>query len=203
MRILKMYASSINDRYMEQVVEALRNGAIIIYPTDTLYAIGCDALNNQAIERICRLKGINSQRTNLSITCCDISQAADYARIDNNAFRLLRDNLPGAFTFILPASNTLPKAFKSRKTVGIRVPDNEIAREIASRLGNPIMTTSIQWNENEPEEGCEPQSIAMKYDETVDILIDGGTGDLMPSTIIDCLDSSSPEIIREGKGIVS
>ncbi len=203
MRILKMYASSINDRYMEQVVEALRDGAIIIYPTDTLYAIGCDALNNQAIERICRLKGINSQRTNLSITCCDISQAADYARIDNNAFRLLRDNLPGAFTFILPASNTLPKAFKSRKTVGIRVPDNEIAREIASRLGNPIMTTSIQWNENEPEEGCEPQSIAMKYDETVDILIDGGTGDLMPSTIIDCLDSSSPEIIREGKGIVS
>ncbi len=203
MRILKMYASSINDRYMEQVVEALRDGAIIIYPTDTLYAIGCDALNNQAIERICRLKGINSQRTNLSITCCDISQAADYARIDNNAFRLLRDNLPGAFTFILPASNTLPKAFKSRKTVGIRVPDNEIAREIASRLGNPIMTTSIQWNENEPEEGCEPQSIAMKYDETVDILIDGGTGDLMPSTIIDCLDSSSPEIIREGKGIIS
>ncbi len=203
MRILKMYASSINDRYMEQVVEALRDGAIIIYPTDTLYAIGCDALNNQAIERICRLKGINSQRTNLSITCCDISQAADYARIDNNAFRLLRDNLPGAFTFILPASNTLPKAFKGRKTVGIRVPDNEIAREIASRLGNPIMTTSIQWNENEPEDGCEPQSIAMRYDETVDILIDGGTGDLMPSTIIDCLDSSSPEIIREGKGIIS
>ncbi len=203
MRILKMYASSINDRYMEQAVEALRNGAIIIYPTDTLYAIGCDALNNQAIERICRLKGINSQRTNLSITCCDISQAAEYARIDNNAFRLLRENLPGAFTFILPASNTLPKAFKSRKTVGIRVPDNEIACEIASRLGNPIMTTSIQWDENEPEEGCEPQSIAMRYDETVDILIDGGTGDLMPSTIIDCLDSSSPEIIREGKGIIS
>ncbi len=203
MRILKMYASSINDRYMEQAVEALRNGAIIIYPTDTLYAIGCDALNNQAIERICRLKGINSQRTNLSITCCDISQAAEYARIDNNAFRLLRENLPGAFTFILPASNTLPKAFKSRKTVGIRVPDNEIAREIASRLGNPIMTTSIQWDENEPEEGCEPQSIAMRYDETVDILIDGGTGDLMLSTIIDCLDSSSPEIIREGKGIIS
>lgn len=203
MRILKMYESSINDRYMEQVTDALRDGAIIIYPTDTLYAIGCDALNNQAIERICKIKGINSQRTNLSITCCDISQAADYARIDNRIFRLLRDNLPGAFTFILPAANTLPKAFKGRKTVGIRVPDNVIAREIAARLGNPILTTSIQWDENEPDDGREPQAIAMRYDGIADMLIDGGTGDLMPSTVIDCLDSSSPEILREGKGTLA
>lgn len=203
MRILKMYESNINGRYMEQVITALRDGAIIIYPTDTLYAIGCDALNNKAIERICKLKGINSQRTSLSITCRDISQAAEYARIDNNAFRLLRENLPGAFTFILPAANTLPKAFKWRKTVGIRVPDNEIAREIAARLGNPILTTSISWDENEPDDGCEPQSIALNYEDSVDILIDGGTGSLIPSTVIDCLDSSSPEIIREGKGLLS
>ncbi len=203
MRILKMYESNINDRYMEQVITALRDGAIIIYPTDTLYAIGCDALNNRAIERICKLKGINSQRTSLSITCRDISQAAEYARIDNNAFRLLRENLPGAFTFILPAANTLPKAFKGRKSVGIRVPDNEIAREIPARLGNPILTTSISWDENEPDDGCEPQAIALNYEGKVDILIDAGTGSLTPSTVIDCIDSSSPEIIREGKGLLS
>ncbi|MBQ9077052.1 MAG: threonylcarbamoyl-AMP synthase [Muribaculaceae bacterium] len=200
MRILKMYASSINDRYMEQIINSLRDGGIIIYPTDTLYAIGCDALNNQAIERICRLKGIDSRRTDLSITCSGISQAADYARIDNNIFRLLRDNLPGAFTFILPASSTLPKAFKGRRTVGIRIPDNEIAREIAARLGNPILTTSIQWDEDEPDDGREPQSIAMRYEDSVDILIDAGTGDITPSTVINCLDSSYPEIVREGKG---
>lgn len=200
MKILKMYTSNINDRFMDEVIETLKDGGIIIYPTDTLYAIGCNALNNNAIERICKIKGINSQRTNLSIVCDDISQASQYARIDNRAFQLLRENLPGAFTFILPTASTLPKAFKGRKAVGIRVPDNAIAREIASRLGNPILTTSIEWDDD-PEDGCNPQAIAMKYEDVVDIVIDGGYGELIPSTVVDCLDSSSPEITREGKGI--
>lgn len=199
MKILKMYTSNINDRFMDEVIETLRDGGIVIYPTDTLYAIGCDALKNNAIERICKIKGINPQRTNLSIVCSDISQASQYARIDNRAFQLLRENLPGAFTFILPAASTLPKVFKGRKTVGIRVPDNVIACEIAARLGNPILTTSIEWDDD-PEDGCNPQAIAMKYEDVVDIVIDGGNGELTPSTIVDCTDSSAPEIVREGKG---
>ena len=196
-----MYTSNINDRFMDEVIETLRDGGIVIYPTDTLYAIGCDALKNNAIERICKIKGINPQRTNLSIVCSDISQASQYARIDNKAFQLLRENLPGAFTFILPAASTLPKVFKGRKTVGIRVPDNVIACEIAARLGNPILTTSIEWDDD-PEDGCNPQAIAMKYEDVVDIVIDGGSGELTPSTIVDCTDSSAPEIIREGKGVL-
>lgn len=199
MKILKMYTSNINDRFMDEVIDTLRDGGIVIYPTDTLYAIGCDALKNNAIERICKIKGINPQRTNLSIVCSDISQASQYARIDNRAFQLLRENLPGAFTFILPAASTLPKVFKGRKTVGIRVPDNVIACEIAARLGNPILTTSIEWDDD-PEDGCNPQAIALKYEDIVDIVIDGGSGELTPSTIVDCTDSAAPEIVREGKG---
>lgn len=199
MKIFKMYTSNINDRFMDEVIDTLTDGGIVIYPTDTLYAIGCNALNNSAIERICKLKGINPQRTNLSVVCSDISQASQYARIDNRAFQLLRENLPGAFTFILPAASTLPKVFKGRKTVGIRVPDNVIAREIATRLGNPILTTSIEWDDD-PEDGCNPQAIAMKYEGMVDVVIDGGYGELIPSTIVDCTDSANPEIIREGKG---
>ncbi len=199
MKILKMYTSNINDRFMDEVIETLRNGGIVIYPTDTLYAIGCDALKNNAIERICKIKGINPQCTNLSIVCSDISQASQYARIDNKAFQLLRENLPGAFTFILPAASTLPKVFKGRKTVGVRVPDNAIACEIATRLGNPILTTSIEWDDD-PEDGCNPQAIAMKYEGVVDVVIDAGSGELIPSTVVDCTDSANPEIIREGKG---
>lgn len=202
MKILKMYTSNINDRFMDEVIDTLRDGGIVIYPTDTLYAIGCDALKNNAIERICKIKGINPQRTNLSIVCSDISQASQYARIDNRAFQLLRENLPGAFTFILPAASTLPKVFKGRKTVGIRVPDNVIACEIAARLGNPILTTSIEWDDD-PEDGCNPQAIALKYEDIVDIVIDGGSGELTPSTIVDCTDSAAPEIVREGKGVLS
>lgn len=202
MKILKMYTSNINDRFMADVIDTLRNGGIIIYPTDTLYAIGCNALNNNAIERICKIKGINPQRTNLSIVCSDISQASQYARIDNKAYQLLRENLPGGFTFILPSASTLPKVFKGRKSVGIRVPDNEIAREIAIQLGNPILTTSVEWDDD-PEDGCNPQAIALKYEDVVDIVIDGGYGGLISSTIIDCTDSNNPEIIREGKGELS
>lgn len=193
-----MYPTSINQRYMQEVVEALRDGEIVIYPTDTLYALGCDALNNSAIEKICKIKSINSQKTNLSIICRDISQAAEYARIDNRAFKIIREYLPGPFTFILPASNTLPKAFKGRKTVGIRIPDNAIAIAMVEQLGNPVLTTSIEWDD--AEEATNPDSIAMRYDDDATILINGGDGGIVPSTVVDLTDSSAPEIIREGVG---
>lgn len=198
MTILPMYPTSINEKYMELVINTLRDGGIIIYPTDSLYAIGCNALNNQAIERICRIKGINPAKTNLSIICHDISQSAEYARIDNRAFRIMKDNLPGPFTFLLPASTTLPKVFKGRKTVGVRIPDNAIAREIAMRMDSPLLTTSIQWDTE--DEAINPESIAMRYSDTVDIVIDGGEGGTEPSTVINITDSSNPEIIRQGLG---
>lgn len=198
MTILPMYPTSINEKYMELVINTLRDGGIIIYPTDSLYAIGCNALNNQAIERICHIKGINPAKTNLSIICHDISPSAEYARIDNRAFRIMKDNLPGPFTFLLPASTTLPKVFKGRKTVGVRIPDNAIAREIAMRMDSPLLTTSIQWDTE--DEAINPESIAMRYSDTVDIVIDGGEGGTEPSTVIDITDSSNPEIIRPGLG---
>lgn len=200
MKSLKFYPTNINRRYIDETVSALRDGKLIIYPTDTLYAIGCDALNNRAIEKICRIKGINPAKQLLSIVCSDISQAAEYARIDNNAFRLMRSNLPGPFTFILPAATTLPKAFKGRHTVGIRIPDNDIARAIADALGNPLLSTSVSIDRLEGYETVEPLSLAIQYEDTVDLLVDGGTGSTGQSTIVDCLDSSYPEITREGTG---
>lgn len=200
MKSLKFYPTNINRRYIDETVSALRDGKLIIYPTDTLYAIGCDALNNRAIEKICRIKGINPAKQLLSIVCSDISQAAEYARIDNNAFRLMRSNLPGPFTFILPAATTLPKAFKGRHTVGVRIPDNDIAHAIADALGNPLLSTSVSIDRLEGYETVEPLSLAIQYEDTVDLLVDGGTGSTGQSTIVDCLDSSYPEITREGTG---
>lgn len=199
MKTLKMYASSINSRYIDEIVEAMKDGQLIIYPTDTLYAIGCDALNNRAIERLCRIKGLNPEKQSLSIVCADISQASEYARIDNKAFKVLKDYLPGPYTFILPAATTLPKVFKGRKTVGVRIPDNDIARAIAEAMGNPVLTTSINVDVRAQEEYVDPISIAMHYEGSVDVMVDGGYGDLIPSTIVDLLDSGAPEVLREGK----
>lgn len=198
MKLLKIYPDNINDRHIAEVVETLRGGGIVIYPTDSLYAIGCDALNNSAIERICRLKGINPAKENLSVVCADISQASEYARIDNRAFSLLKRYLPGACTFLLPAATTLPKVFKGRKTVGVRIPDNAIARRLAEALGNPVLSTSIKWDRDAPEEGRDPESIALNYSGTVDCMIDGGEGALIPSTVVDCTDSSAPVVTRDG-----
>ncbi|MFH8142345.1 MAG: threonylcarbamoyl-AMP synthase [Muribaculaceae bacterium] len=198
MKTFKMYASSINDRYVDEIVGMLRSGAIIIYPTDSLYAVGCDALNNRAVERVCRLKGINPDKQRLAIVCSDISQASEYARIDNEAFRLMKGNLPGPFTFILPASSRLSKAFKGRREVGVRVPDNEIARHLASALGNPLLTTTIEWDDADPDDLCQPSSISLHYADTVDAVVDGGEGHASPSAVVSLLDSSSPEILREG-----
>lgn len=198
MKNYRMYASSINDRYVDEIVGRLRNGEIIIYPTDTLYAIGCDALNNRAVERVCRLKGINPDKQRLSIVCRDISMASEFARIDNEAFRIMKANLPGPFTFILPASTRLSKSFKGRKEVGVRVPDNAIARHIADELGNPLLTSSVEWDDAEPGDICMPEALKLHYEDSADAIIDGGDGNTTPSAIVNLLDPSAPAVLREG-----
>lgn len=200
MQILKFYPGQVNERNVAQAAEALRDGHIIVYPTDTLYALGCDALNQRAIERLCRLKGLNPDKNLLSIACSDISQAAEYARIDNRAFRLLKEYLPGPFTFILPASTRLPKVFKGRKTVGVRIPDCDVARALAAALGNPLLTASVNLDADSPEDATEPDALAMRYGSDAAMLLDGGAGNAEPSTIVDLLDSSAPEVVRLGAG---
>ena len=198
MKLLKVFPDNPNGRYIELAAEAMRRGEIVVYPTDTLYAFGSDALNNNAIERICKLKGIKSDRTNLSIICEDLSQVAQYARLDNANFRLLKDNLPGPFTFILPALSKLPKAFKGRKAVGVRIPDNRIAMALVEALGNPIMTSSVPIDDD-MDYTIEPELIAERYDADVEMVIDGGEGGIEPSTVVDCT-ADEPEIIRQGRG---
>lgn len=198
--LIKLYEDSPNQREIDKVIEVLRNGGIVIYPTDTLYAFGCDALNVRAVEKICALKDINPQRNNLSIICYDLSDVSEYARIDTTTFKLMRKNLPGPFTFILNTTSTLPKIYKNRKTVGIRVPDNNIIREIVTQLGNPIMTTSVNGDEDEDTAyRTNPELIHEKWESVVDMVVDGGNGGLEPSTVVDCT-GNSPEITRQGKG---
>jgi tRNA threonylcarbamoyl adenosine modification protein (Sua5/YciO/YrdC/YwlC family) len=200
MKVLQILEDNINNRYIEEIAAVLRDGGIVVYPTDTVYAIGCDALNNQAIERICALKAMKSAKTNLSIICSDISEVAQYAKFDNTQFRLMKNNLPGPFTFIFQAMSKLPKAFKGRRTVGIRIPENKIATAIERELGNPILTTSVPAQDDDYR--CEPELIAEALGSQVDIVVDSGRGGLIPSTVVDCT-SSEPEIIRQGKGELS
>ena len=200
MKILKLYSDNPNQNYIDEAVEALRAGEIVIYPTDTLYALGCDALNNRAIERLCRIKGINPDKNLLSVVCDELSQVAEYARVDNRAFRLLKEYLPGPFTFVLPASTTLPKVFKGRKTVGVRIPDNNIARALARALGHPVLSSSVELeDEYETPDG---EALGLRYEgqPEVSIILDGGEGGFTPSTVVDCTDSTAPEIIRQGAG---
>lgn len=194
-----MYPTSLNERFLDEAVECLKDGGIIIYPTDTLYALGCDALNNSSIEKLCKIKIVDPRKQTLSVVCDGISMASEYARIDNEAFRILRHNLPGPFTFILPAATTLPKVFKGRKEVGIRVPDNPIPRALAERLGNPILSTSLP----QEEIGLDPATVALDFEDVASLLIDGGESDGVGSTVVDITDSRSPEIVREGKGVLS
>lgn len=193
-----MYASSINERYVEEIVGLLRRGGVVIYPTDSLYAVGCDSLNNRAVERVCRLKDINPAKQRLAIVCSDISQASEFARIDNEAFKVMKANLPGPFTFILPASSRLSKAFKGRHEVGVRIPDNDIARRLAEALGNPLLTTTVEWPDADAEDLGQPSAISLYYADTVDAVVDGGEGGHLPSAVVSLLDSSSPEVLREG-----
>lgn len=200
MRILKVYENNINLRYIDQAVEALKDGHIIIYPTDSVYALGVDALNKKAVERLCHIKDLDPEKNLLSIVCADLSQASEYIRIDNNAFSILKANLPGPFTFVLPTSTKLPKVFRSRKTIGLRIPDNAIARLLAEKLGNPLLTGSVDIDSEDSEASAIPENLAFTYNNNVAIVIDGGHGGTIPTTVVDITDSTDPEIIRQGLG---
>lgn len=199
MTTLSLYSDSIEGRYIAKTVQALRDGAIIIYPTDTVYALGCDALNHRAVRNLCQIKQLNPDKNILSIVCASLSMAAEYARIDNRAFRIVKDIVPAPVTFILPASTKLPKTFKGRKNVGVRIPDNPIARALAENLGNPLLTSSVDPSDpTDPESIASPALIAEKYDDIAAILIDSGVGGTISSTIVDITKSDEPRIIRQG-----
>lgn len=200
--ILKLYNKDNNPNDIQRIVDILNDGGIIIYPTDTMYAIGCHALKERPIERICKLKKLDPRKHNLSIICYDLSNISEYARVSNATFKLMKRNLPGPFTFILNADSRLPKIFRNRKEVGIRVPDNNIIREICHSLDAPILTTTLPHDEKEDIEYItDPELIDEKFGEEADLIIDGGIGGIEPSTIIYCCDDE-PEIIRQGKGIL-
>ena len=200
--LVKIYPDNPNLREIDKVVSVLRDGGIVIYPTDTLYGIGCDALNVRAVERICALKGINPEKSNLSIICHDLGNISEYAKIDTPVFKLMRKNLPGPFTFILNTTSSLPKIYKKKKTVGIRVPDNDIVRTLVEQLGNPILNMTVKNEDDEEIEfSTDPELIHEKWGNIADIVIDGGIGGIDPSTVVDCT-SDEPEIIRQGKGVL-
>lgn len=200
MEHLTVYPSSINERAIDRAAAVIADDELVVYPTDTLYALGCNALSNRAIERLCAAKGINPDKQLLSIVCADISQAAEYARIDNRAFAILKRYLPGPYTFILPASTKLPKVFKGRKTVGIRVPDQPVAIALARALGHPILSASVAVDQDSPEDAANPALLADEYKRVASLIIDSGEGGIEPSTIVDLTDSSAPEVTRPGKG---
>ncbi len=200
--IQKLYSKNNDPVVLQKIVDVLNDGGIIIYPTDTMYAMGCHALKERPIERICKLKGIDPRKNNLSVICYDLSNISEYARVDNATFKLMKRNLPGAFTFILNADSRLPKIFRNRKEVGIRVPDNNIIREICRLLDAPILTTTLPLEEDEDVEYVtDPELIDEKFGQDVDVVIDGGVGGLEPSTVINCCDGS-PVIVRQGKGVL-
>jgi len=200
--LLKLYEKNNDPRDLQKVVDVLNEGGIVIYPTDTMYAIGCHGLKERAIERICRIKEIDPRRSHLSIICYDLSVISEYAKVNNNVFKLIRRNLPGPFTFILNGTTRLPKIFRNRKEVGIRMPDNCIIREIARLLDAPIMSTTLPYDESEDMEyATDPELIHEKFESMVDLVIDGGMGEISFSTIVDCT-GDEPEIIREGKGVL-
>lgn len=190
-------------RKIGQVVDRLREGAVIIYPTDTIYGLGCDIFQKKAIEKICRIRDLNPQKANLSIVCNSISQIAEYTQqISNSNFKLLKRNVPGPFTFILKSSRKLPKTLDNRrKTLGLRIPDNNIAQDIVKQLGNPILSISLKSDDLISEYFTDPYEIYEDFKKQVDIVIDGGIGDHEPSTVID-LSKDELEIIRQGKGIL-
>ena len=196
---VKIYPENPNPKEIDKIVKILQDGGLVIYPTDTVYAIGCDALNVRAVEQVCKIKNINPLKNNLSIICYDLSNISEYAKVDNATFKLMKKNLPGAFTFILNTTSSLPKIYKNKKTVGIRVPDNDIIRELVRVLGNPIMTTSIKDDDEVIEYTTDPELIYEKYHNLVDVVIDGGYGGIDASTVVDCTEGE-PEIVRQGKG---
>ncbi|CAN5321747.1 L-threonylcarbamoyladenylate synthase [soil metagenome] len=200
--LIRIYEENPNPKDIKKVVDVLRNGGLIIYPTDTVYGLGCDITNTQALERIAQIKNVKLDKANFSFICENLSNLSDYVKqIDTQTFKILKRNLPGPYTFILPGNNNLPSVFKKKKTVGIRVPNNNICLAIVNQLGNPIVSTSIRDEDEVIEYTTDPELILEKWDKLVDIVIDGGYGDNIPSTVID-LTSNSPEVVRQGKGSI-
>ena len=198
--ILKIYPDNPNPKRIQEVADILRNGGIVIYPTDTVYSIGCDLMNQKAIAKVAAIKGIKPEKANFSIICYDLSHISEYAKINTPDYKLLKKSLPGAFTFILNATGNVPKIFKSKKkTIGIRVPNNNIAREIDLEFGNPIIATSVHDDDEILEYTTDPELIHEKYGKLVDVVIDGGMGNNEASTIVDLTDGE-PKIIRQGLG---
>lgn len=197
---IKIYPENPNEAAILKVVKVLKNGGLVIYPTDTVYGLGCDITNTKALERIAKIKGVKLEKANFSFICNDLSNLSDYVKqIDTATFKILKRTLPGPYTFILPGNNNLPKEFKNKKTVGIRIPDNAIVLEIVKQLGNPIVSTSIYDEDEVLEYSTDPELIFEKWQTKVEMVIDGGYGDNHPSTIVD-LSDGEPVIIREGKG---
>ena len=200
---LKIYEDKPNETAIKKVVAVLKNGGLVIYPTDTVYGLGCDITNSRALEKLAKIKGVKLEKANFSFVCSSLSNISDYVKqIDTPTFKILKRALPGAYTFILPGSNDLPKDFRKKKTVGIRVPDNNIAIQIVEMLGNPIVSTSIHDEDDVIEYTTDPELIFEKWQNQVDLVIDGGYGENIASTIID-LTGHEPIVVREGKGDVN
>lgn len=197
---IKIYEENPNPKEIKKVVDCLKKGGLVIYPTDTVYGLGCDITNIKALERIARIKNVKLEKSNFSFVCEDLSNLSDYVKqIDTSIFKLLKRALPGPYTFILPGAKTLPNPFKKRKTVGIRVPNNSIAIDIVKELGRPIVSTSIHDEDEIIEYTTDPELILEKWDKLVDLVIDGGYGGNEASTVIN-VSEGYPEVIREGKG---
>ena len=202
--MLKIYPENPNPKAVNTVVECLQDGGIVIYPTDTIYGIGCDIFKQKSIERIISILGEKKKKDALTFICHDLSNLSDYTKpLDNNVFKTMKRVLPGPFTFILEANNSVPKLLQSnKKTIGVRIPDNNIIREIVRQLGHPILSTSVKDDDEIIEYTTDPELIYERYSDLVDIVIDGGYGDNTPSTVVDCT-GGGIEVIREGKGDVS
>tara|TARA_B110000977_G_C11052511_1_gene482851 strand:+ start:583 stop:1200 length:618 start_codon:yes stop_codon:yes gene_type:complete len=199
---IKMYEENPNPKDVMRVVNIIKKGGLVIYPSDTVYALGCDINNNRALERVAKLKGVKLEKANFSFVCKDLSNLSDYVKQINTAtFKILKRALPGPYTFILPANNKVPNVFKKKKEVGIRVPANNIVQAIVQQLGNPIVSTSIYDEDEVIEYTTDPELIYEKWGNVVDVIVDGGYGDNIPSTVID-LTGDEPVLIREGKGIL-
>lgn len=200
--LIKIHPENPGTRQILKLVEILKNGGVIIFPTDTVYGLGCDIFNPRAVERVAKIKGIKIERSNFSFICYDLSHLSDYTRhVSNNVFKLMKHYLPGPYTFILEASNKVPKLFRyKKKTIGIRIPDNNIVREIVRELGNPLLTTSIHDQDELLDYTTDPELIYMQYRKIVDAVASGGYSNNRPSTVIDCT-SEIPEVIRQGIGV--
>ncbi len=199
-QFIKIYEDKPNEAAIAKVVKVLKEGGLVIYPTDTVYGLGCDITNTKALERIAKIKGVKLEKANFSFICHDLSNLSDFVKqVDTATFKLLKKALPGPYTFILTGNNNLPKEFKKKTTVGIRIPDNNIALEIVRQLGNPIVSTSIHDEDEVIEYTTDPELIFEKWQRLVDMVVDGGYGDNKASTIID-LSSDEPVVVREGKG---